>query len=261
MAISLASLKKTTAKPHPLIFLYGVEGVGKDSLAAEFPAPVLIQTPGENPPSGVSIDSFGEVKDFDTLMGCFEALFAEEHAFKTLIISAADGIDRIAQAEACKRNGWQSIEDPGFGKGYIEAEAVWTEILEPISALGVPVAEGGKGMNVIIIGHTEIKNFDDPASTTYSRYLPNLQKKAGDVLKPAADIIAFLNYRVSIKVEKAQFGQEKKDVAGAGVRMIYLEERPGFIAKNRYDMPAEIRFEKGKGYTALAKYFAPEAGK
>jgi hypothetical protein len=36
-----------------------------------------------------------------------------------------------------------------------------------------------------------------------------------------------------------------------------LEERPGFIAKNRYDMPSEITFVKGKGYTSLAKYFAP----
>lgn len=259
MAISLASLKKTTSKPNPLIFLYGVEGVGKDSLAAEFPSPVLIQTPGENPPSDVTVDSFGEVKDFETLMGAFEALFAEEHEFATLIISAADGIDRIAQAEACKRNGWQSIEDPGFGKGYVEAESVWGEILEPIRALGFPTAEGGKGMTVILIGHTEIKNFDDPASTTYSRYLPNLQKRAGDLVRASADVIAFLNYRVSIKVEKTGFGQEKKEAAGAGIRMIYLEERPGFIAKNRYSMPSELRFDKGKGYKALAAYFGGEA--
>lgn len=255
MAISLASLKKTTAKSNPLIFLYGVEGVGKDTLAAEFPAPVLIQTPGENPPSDVSVDSFGEVKDFDTLMSAFEALFAEQHEFATLIVSAVDGIDRIAQAEACKRNGWNSIEDPGFGKGYVEAETVWTEILEPIRALGQPVEEGGKGMTVILIGHVEIKNFDDPASTTYSRYLPNLQKRSGDLVRAAADVTAFLNFRVSIKVEKQSFGTEKKEANGAGIRMIYLEERPGFIAKNRYSMPPELRYDKGKGYKALAAYF------
>jgi hypothetical protein len=256
VAISLASLKKTSAKPNPLILLYGVEGVGKDTLAAEFPAPILIQTAGENPPAGVEIDTFGELGDFESFMSAFEALFAEEHSYQTLIISAIDGVSRIIEAETCRREGWNSIEDPGYGKGYIAADAVWQEFLEPLRQLGP-----AKGMTVILIGHTEIKNFDDPASSSYSRYQPNLQKRAADMIKAASDIIAFVNHRVTIKKEKGAFGSETKEAQGAGVRVIYLEERPGFIAKNRYDMPAEIQFVKGKGYSALAKFFAPEPAK
>jgi hypothetical protein len=132
----------------------------------------------------------------------------------------------VIEAETCRREGWNSIEDPGYGKGYIAAESVWNEFLDPIRQLGP-----AKGMTVILIGHTEIKNFDDPASSTYSRYQPNLQKRAADLIKAASDIIAFVNHRVTIKKEKGAFGAEKKEADGNGVRVIYLEERPGFIAK------------------------------
>ncbi|MBR0883873.1 hypothetical protein JQ608_43935, partial [Bradyrhizobium liaoningense] len=41
---------------------------------------------------------------------------------------------------------------------------------------------------------------------------------------------------------------------GGGTRWMFLEERPGFIAGNRFSMPAEMQFKKGEGYAALAKY-------
>lgn len=249
MALTLASLKKSTPPKHPITFLYGVAGVGKDTLASEFPSPVLICTPGENPPEGVSIDTFGEISDFATLNSAFVALFQEEHSFKTLVISAAAGLEKIVHAETCRREGWKTLEDPGYGKGYVAAEAVWDEVLEPIRAL-----RAEKGMMIVLIGHTEIKNFDDPASASYSRYQPNLHKRAAEPVLAAADIVAFVNYRVSIKTEKGAFGSEKKEANGVGQRIIYLEERPGYIAKNRYSMPPEIKFEKGKGFAALAKF-------
>lgn len=249
MAISLSSLTKTTAKPNPFIVFYGVAGVGKDTLASEFPAPVLICTPGENPPADVEIDSFGELGDYASLMGAFESLFTEDHSFKTLILSAASGVEKIVWAETCRREGWKTLEEPGYGKGYLAADAVWDEVTDAIRALGRE-----KGMTVILIGHTEIKNFDDPASTSYSRYQPNLHKRASERVMAAADIVGFLNHRVSIKVEKGAFGKDVKEANGAGIRMIYLEERPGYIAKNRYSMPSEIQFSKGKGYSAIAKF-------
>jgi hypothetical protein len=234
--------------------LYGPEGVGKDTLAAEFPNPVLIQTPGENPPTGVSIDSFGTIEDFNSLMECFGALFTEDHTFGTLVISAADGIERIIQAETCSRNGWSSIEEPGYGKGYTEADSVWEEFLAPIRELNKPVADGGKGMAVVLIGHTEITKFDDPVVGPFNRYFPNLHKRASEMVREGADIIGFLAHRVSIVKEKGSFGKDEKKAEGSGTRVLHLEERPGFIAKNRYDMPESINFQRGKGYAALAKY-------
>lgn len=248
MAISLASLKKTSGKPNPLVLIYGPEKVGKTTLAAEFPHPVLVQTVGENAPADVSIDTLGIVETFEDLMGAFEALYVEDHTFETFIIDAADGVEKLVWAETCKRNGWQSLEEPGYGKGYVEADAVWAEVFDAVRGL-----QDTKGMIIVFIGHVEIKNFDDPATGSYSRFQPNLHKRACDTLKAACDVIAFVNHRVSLVKEKEAFGTEKKRAEGAGLRMIYLEARPGFVAGNRYSMPDSISYKKGNGFSEIAK--------
>lgn len=249
MVISLASLKKTKGKPFPLVLIYGPEKVGKTSLFAEFPAPVLLQTAGENPPSDVEIDSFGEVSDFDGLMGAFVSLFEEDHSFRTFGIDALDGIERIIAAETCRRNNWTSLEEPGYGKGYVEADAVWGEFFAAVRGLNE-----AKGMIVVLIGHAEIGKFDDPANGNYSRFQPNLHKRPVELIKAGVDIIIFLKNRVSITKEKGAFGAETKTVGGAGIRVMHLEERPGYVAGNRYSMPHEITYKKGKGYAELAKH-------
>lgn len=250
MALSLASLKKTTAKPNPLIMLYGVAGIGKDTLASEFPNPVLVNTIGENPPAGVSVDAFPTVESFDGLMEAIDALFTEDHTFKTIIFSSLDGIERLIHAETCKRNNIATIEAMDFGKGYVAADLVWDEFLGGVRALN-----DQKGMMVVLIAHPEITKFDDPAVGSYNRYVPNLHKRIAPVIRDACDIIGFLNYRTSLVEKKEEFGKAKTEAKGAGQRYIFLQELPGFVAKNRYDMPDSIGpLKKGEGFAALAKY-------
>lgn len=255
MAITLASLKKTTAQPNPIALIYGPEKVGKTSFAAEWPSTVMIQTAGESPPADLEIDTFGEVTNFGMVMDAFTALFTEEHSYQTLIVDAVDGIEKIVWAETCARNKWASIEEPGFGKGYVECDAVWSEFFDAVRAL-----RDTKGMTVLLMGHVEIKSFDDPANGSYSRFQPNLHKRASDTLKAMCDIIAFVNHRVSLVKEKESFGTTKTKAEGVGLRMIYLEARPGFIAGNRYSMPDVINFKRGSGYAELAKHMPKAPG-
>jgi hypothetical protein len=251
MALSLASLKKTAPRENPFVLLYGPAKVGKTTLACEAPAPIMIQTPGENPPVGVGVDTFGEIATLDQFFEAVEALITDTHEFKTFIVDSADGMERLVYEAACKRNGWPSIEEPGFGKGYVEALNIWTnEVLAALSDL-----RQTKGMNIIMISHVDIVKFDSPTSDSYNRYRPNLRKAVADVVQDGADIIGFINHRVSIVKEKqGGFGQETKRGEGAGLRVIYLDERPGFVAGNRYKMPTEMTLKEGKGWAEIAKY-------
>ena len=47
-----------------------------------------------------------------------DALLDEDHAYSTVVVDSVDWLEPLIWAEACRRNGWQSIESPGFGKGY-----------------------------------------------------------------------------------------------------------------------------------------------
>jgi hypothetical protein len=115
-------------------------------------------------------------------------------------------------------------------------------------------------MNIILIAHAETFRFDSPTTDPYARYQPSLPKKVRDLIQDSAEIIAFINHRVSIVKEDVGFNKEVKRGTGAGVRMVYLDERPGFIAGNRYGMPSEVQFQKGKGWAELAKHL-PEAAR
>ncbi|WP_449395554.1 AAA family ATPase [Devosia riboflavina] len=68
MALSISDLKKVRADLPPRILFYGPPGIGKTTIAAEFPKPVFLQiedgTPGE-----VELNSFGRLETFDQVMG------------------------------------------------------------------------------------------------------------------------------------------------------------------------------------------------
>ena len=254
MAMTLASIKKGKAEKPPLMILYGVAGVGKTSLAAEAPAPIFLRTKGEDYPTDVEPDEFGEAADFWDVKEAIEVLKANaDLPFKTFIIDSADGLEQLVQAEACRVNEWKSIEDPGYGKGYVAAMVHWNELLDGLNDLRA------LGMNVILLAHNKINRFDSPTSDPYSRYKLNLQDRADDFIRGAADLVGFINYRVTLKQADAGFNKKVTHGEGGGNRVIYVEERPGYIAKNRFGMPPSIDYKKGEGWNSLAKYMPTAA--
>lgn len=257
MAISLKSVKKkTAAELQPIITIYGVPKIGKSSLGAEFPRPIFIQTAeGENVPAGVEAETI-EVRSYGELCEAIGALVNEEHNYATAVIDSISGLENLIRAEACARNGWKTIEDPGYGKGYKIAAAIFLEYIDGITTL-----RRERNMAVVQIGHTNISRFDDPDTDPYSRYRIQLHDSAADIIESNSDVIAFLNLKKSIKKVDAGFNKELRHAEGGSVRWMFLEQKANHIAGNRFGMPPEILYRKGEGYAALAKYLpaAPDA--
>jgi len=249
MALSLSSLKSSKTTNPPIVLLYGVDGIGKTSLAAEWPDPLYLPTEGERPPSDVDIATPGTIETFGSLLDIFGELLTEEHNFKTVIVDSLDGLEPLVWSATCARLGVNSIEDPGYGRGYVEADAEWSEYLSALGALA------RAGINVVQIAHPEIVRFDSPVTDPYSRYQPKLHKRANALVRERADVVAFLNRRVSIK-EKEVARQTKVSHAEGGKEiLVHLNEAAGFNAKNRYSMPDSIKYVKGQGYADLSKFW------
>lgn len=249
MALSLASLTTTKSDNPPRTVIYGVDGVGKTSLAAEFPGPVLyLPTEGETPPADVELTTPGTIESFGALLDMFGELLTEEHDFQTVVIDSLDGLESLVWAATCQRLGVESIESPGYGRGYIESDAEWDEYLKAVSALS------RAGIFVVQLAHPEIIRFDSPTSDPYSRYTVKLHKRANAMVREQADIVAFVNYRISLKEKEVGFNKKVSHAEGGNERLIHFNEKAGFVAKNRLSLPDSIPYRKGQGFTELSKY-------
>lgn len=254
MAISLGTMNTTRNDKPPIGIIYGVGGMGKTTLASEFPDPYYLPTIGEEPPADIDMASPGTAESFTEVLDVIEWLLTAEHDRKTLIIDSLDGLEPLVWGETCARNGWNNIEDAGFGKGYVAADEVWRELIGGIQALR------SAGMATVIIAHTEITRFDSPTSDPYSRYGIKLHKRAAALMQEAAQFVAFINARHTLKEKEVGFNKKVAHAEGSGERIIHVEERPGFLAKNRYSMPPSLPYKRGKGWEKLSEYMPAPAG-
>jgi len=249
MAISLSSLKSSKSDNPPIVLLYGVDGIGKTSLSAEFDNPIYLPTEGERAPSDVDMPTPGTIESFGALLDVFEELLTTEHDFKTVIIDSLDGLEPLIWEATCARLGVNSIEEPGYGRGYVEADQEWSTFLSACAALA------RAGLYVVQLAHPEIARFDSPVSDPYSRYGIKLHKRAAALVRERADVVGFLNYRISIKEKEVARQTKVAHAEGGKERQIHLNEGAGFVAKNRYGMPDAITYRKGQGFEALAAYW------
>lgn len=261
MAIAITSLAKTGGLEHPpLISVYGTPGIGKTSLALEFPEALYATIEGEGQPHGIAatvapVASYGDLMDPDD--GYIAQLLTTEHPFRTLVVDSLDAFEPMVWRATCDRNGWDTIDsnDKGsptaFGKGYLAADYEWRDYVAAARALT------RAGIAVVQILHSEAKTFNDPLAEPYDRYRPKLQKRAVDIITEKSDALLFISRRQTLKTVDKGMGQKGQKPMGMGgeERIIYTDERAGFIAKNRLNMPASITYRKGQGYTELAKYF------
>jgi len=249
VAISLKDLKKTTAVLPPRIVIYGPEGIGKTTLAAEFPDPVFLQIE-DGTPSDLAIDSFGLLETFDQVMEAISALYSEDHSYQTVVVDGLDKLEPLVWTKVCELNQWRSIESPGYGKGYKEADYVWRDFLTGLNAL-----RRDKEMTIVLLAHSDIDRFDDPQSASYSRYDLRLHDRANAIIKDDMDAIFLVKQDATVTMVDEGFGKKRAQADGGSQRWIYTEGRPAFVAKNRFGMPPKMMFEKGKGFLELSKYF------
>lgn len=247
MAISLESLRKGGINKPPRAVIYGTEGIGKTTFAASAPNPVFLDVEDGRQSVG---DSLGwKINSFDDAMEALGVLYTTDHEFKTVVIDSLDWLERLIWAKVCRDHNVKSIEEIGYGKGYVHAADYWLELIRGLDAL-----RDEKNMLCIQLAHSIIQRFDPPDSEPYDRYQIKLHKIASAIVRENADILGFCNYQVSVVKTEVGFNNKVARGAGSGIRYLFLEERPAFQAKNRYGMPEKINLSPQNGWAELAKH-------
>ena len=223
----------TIAAPVKTV-LYGPEGIGKSTFAAQFPAPVFIDTEGGTKRLNVArlpaptswamlLDEVAEVSRGNVPCG-------------TLVIDTADWAERLCIDAVCARAKVKGIEDFGYGKGYTYAKEEFGKLLDALEEVL------NTGHNVVVLAHAAITKFEQPdAVGNYDRWSMKTSKQVAPLLREWCDMLLFANYKTV--VEKAGSAPNAKNKATGGKRVLYTTHHACWDAKNRFGLPDEVPFD------------------
>lgn len=232
---------ETGKKQEPLkVIIYGPEGVGKSSLAAQFPKPVFVDI--ESGTAQLDVARTPKPTSWSMLRGIVEELTKNTQGFQTLVIDSADWADRLAIDEICAKANKAGIEDFGYGKGWQYLADEWKRMLDLLTKLQVT-----QNMNVVFVAHSWMRKFEQPDEAgAYDRYELKMEKKSAGILKEWACAILFCNYRtIVVDVDGKKKAQGDK-------RVIYSTFHPCWDAKNRHGLEDELELN----IKSLAPLFA-----
>lgn len=233
MGLLMDNVTSGREKSPPFILLYGVEGIGKSTFAADAPNPIFLPT--EDGLKNIDIPNKLPVsRTYDQFMTYLAALCEEDHEYQTVVIDSGDWLEKLVHAKVADDHNKPSVEGIGYGKGYIFAQDYFSKIREVLDWL-----QTEKNMGVIIICHAQVKRFNDPETEAYDMYKIKLHDLASAHLQEKSDIVAFVNYRKAVVKDDMS---NKKRAIGRDERVLYTTRRAAFSAKNRYRLPAEIPF-------------------
>jgi hypothetical protein len=220
--------------------LYGTEGIGKSTLAAQWPSPVILDTE-----DGTGRIDCARVRcgDWMTLYGALVDLTGDPQGFATVVLDSIDWAERSLLEHMLRKDGKKSVEDYGFGKGY-------TKLAEQFSTLlGLCDQLVDKGVHVVLVGHSTVKRTTPPdMDEGWDRYELKLTKQVGPLVKEWSDLLLFANYRTRL-VEGSDGRTRAK---GGKERVLFTERSAAFDAKNRFGLAPELPMT----IEALAPIFA-----
>jgi len=232
--MSLLDSLTTGLKKEPRrTVLYGVEGIGKSTFAAQAEKVIFIKT--EDGLNDIDTTSFPLCETWDDVENQLSTLCQEDHDFKNLAVDSADWLERLIFEKVAKDAKVNSIDEIGYGKGFGLAVTYWREFLNACNYL-----RKEKQMGLIILAHSAIEHFESPDVEPYDRYTPALHKKSNPLLREWADEVLFANYKIYTKEAGDGFGKKKYKALDKTDRVLKTTERPSHMAKNRLGLPDEL---------------------
>ena len=211
------------------VVLYGVESVGKSTFAAQFPNPLFLDI--EQGTSHLDVDRC-DIGSWKQLTDSLAEAKATD--YQTIVIDSADWAERLCVEDLLATSKKTSIEDFGFGKGWVMVAERMSRMLTSVDAL----IEAGK--NVVLIAHSKIVRFEAPdALAAYDRYELKLSKQSSPLLKEFADELWFLRFKT--KVSTTDTGKGKG--IGGKERILLTTHSAAYDAKTRSGLAEELPLE------------------
>ena len=218
------------------VVVYGSEGIGKTTFAAQFPDPLFIDTEGSS--KELDVARLPEPSSWSMIKEEVRYVINHPDCCKTLVIDTADWAEKMAIQSVLDEHNKSGIEDFGYGNGY---RYVYERFGELLNLLNDVIAAG---INVVVTAHAALRKFEQPDELgAYDRYSMKLidspKTSISAALKEWADMVLFANYKTIVVTDS----KTKKNKAQGGARVMYTTHHTCWDAKNRYGLPDELPFK------------------
>ncbi|MBR2683092.1 MAG: ATP-binding protein [Atopobiaceae bacterium] len=214
--------------------IYGVPGIGKTTLAAQFPNPVFIDV--EDGSNQLPVARLPRPTSWTMLMDEVSEVAHGHVPCSTLVIDTMDAAELLCTRHVCAEHGWDGIESRDYGKGWVYLNETFAKLLDALDL----VVSGGR--NVVLVAHSTIIRIEQPeAEGSYDMYALKLSKKNSPMVREWCDMLLFMNYRTLVETKTNKKGEVVKAKAKGGhVRVMYTEHHACWDAKNRFGLPSEV---------------------
>jgi len=249
----LAIRRGKITRPQKVV-IYGPEGVGKSTLAGHAPDPVFLDTEGGT--HHLDVARFDAVTTWEEITAAVAQLAKVDHPFQTLVIDTADWLEKRLAEHLCRKSNKDSIEDFGYGKGWVILTEEFARFLNSLDCLTE------RGVHLIFLAHSTVKKFEAPDQAgSYDRFELKLSKQVAPLVKEWADVVLFANYVTKV----AEKDNGKMRGIGGKERVLFATHSAAYDAKNRHGLADKLAFSIEAlapvfgDFKSIAPKVAPEA--
>jgi hypothetical protein len=210
------------------VCFYGVESVGKTTLAAKVPQPVFLDV--EKGSAHLDVPR-QEIKTWTELLEVVKELAVGNYGYKSVVLDSIDWAERLNHTDLCEQKKIKSLEEIPYGKGFVMAAERMARFLNDLDRLV------DAGIHVVLIGHAQVKRQEPPDQVqAFDRYELKLTKQASPLIKEWVDHLFFLNFKT--RIVESDSGKAKG--RGGKERVIYTTHAAAYDAKTRSELADEL---------------------
>lgn len=231
--MNVLDLVTETTVVAPSITIYGQPGIGKSTLASQFPSPLFIPTERTGL---VGVKSLPIANTLDELWKNVTALLKEpELPFKTIVVDSVSKLDSLVVQSVLdsdpKKPSSINTACGGYGAGYAAAQ------LRHRALKGLFDKFNARGIAVVYVAHLATVKYRSPETEDYDQYsIVMHHDKSREVYVDDVDCVAFC--RLKTFVTETDTGRQLAKTTGE--RIITVGTSPNHVSKNRFGMPVNV---------------------
>ena len=231
------------------ILMYGRQGLGKSTWAAQAPGVLFINL--EDGIGDIDCASTDVLEGFVDVLACLIWLSGDKNEYQTIVIDSIDWLEQLIEKAICEQHSKKSIAEFDYGKGPAFVVEKWKMVLNGLNAVRA------KGKAVILLAHSTIVKHSPPGVPTYEKYEPKLSKHSNALVQEWCDEVLFCTTKVLTRTEDQGFGKERNiAIEGSNQRIVMTTDTNFAAAKNRISLPTEM----GLNFAEYAKHLANSRG-